>query len=143
MDRTTRRAGLGDAPWHGFFHGLLSIIILGLSAALYHHFKTDGDDFFNRGLRNVYLYDLIVPFVGRPIVLALALLIPLLYIAGFGWTVYEYQKYAKYLDHHRIALALVVFLGIAAFLGLLAFISEITMFRRRRTGTTAGPAVKV
>ncbi|KAG8762286.1 hypothetical protein FRC19_003643 [Serendipita sp. 401] len=154
MDSTTRRAGLGDAPFHGIFHTIVSIVILGLSAFLYHHFKVNGDDFFNKGLRDVYLYDLIVsvlaiggglliclPFIGRPIVLAIALLIPLLYIGGFGWTVYEYRKYARHLDHRHTALALVVFLGIAAFLGLLAFIAELSMFRRRRTTTTSKRAV--
>ncbi|CAG7850895.1 SubName: Full=Uncharacterized protein {ECO:0000313/EMBL:CCA68258.1} [Serendipita indica DSM 11827] len=144
MDRATRSEGLGNAPFHGVFHTILSIIILGLSAFLFHHYKEGGDDYF-RPLRNVYLYDLIVsvlaiggglliclPIIGRPIVLAIALLIPLLYIGGFGWTEYEHHKHARFFPHHGVATALVVFLGIAAFLGLIAFIGEISIFRRRR-----------
>ncbi|PVG01229.1 hypothetical protein CPB86DRAFT_781804 [Serendipita vermifera] len=152
MDRTTRSEGLGNAPFHGFFHTIISIIIMGLSAFLYHHFKVGGDNYY-RPLRNVYLYDLIIsilaiagglliclPVIGRPIVLAIALSIPLLYMAGFGWTEYEHHKAARFLPHNGAATALVVFLGFAAFLGLIAFFAEISMFHRRRT-TTKGTVV--
>lgn len=59
MDRATRSEGLGRAPFHGVFHTIISIIILGLSAYLYHHFKSGGDDYIP-ALGRVYLYDLIV-----------------------------------------------------------------------------------
>jgi len=154
MDRATRSEGLGRAPFHGVFHTILSLIILGLSAYLFHHFKKGGDDYIP-ALNRVYLFDLIVsalaaagglliclPVIGRPIVLAIALLIPILYIVGFGWTEYEHHHIAKFVVHHSVSTALVVFLGIAAFLGLIAFIAELSMFRRRSTTTTAkGPLV--
>jgi hypothetical protein len=59
MDRVTRSEGLGRAPFHGVFHTIVSIIILGLSAYLYHHFMKGGDDYIPE-LGRVYLYDLIV-----------------------------------------------------------------------------------
>lgn len=152
MDRATRSEGLGNAPFHGVFHTILSIIILGLSAFLFSKFKEGGDNEFGP-LRNVYLYDLIVsalaiagglliclPIIGRPIVLAIALLLPLLYIAGFGWTEYEHHVHQQFMPHDGVAIALLVFLGLAAFLGLFAFIAEISMFRHRRA-TTKGPVV--
>lgn len=77
------------------------------------------------------------PIIGRPIVLAIALLIPILYIVGFGWTEFEHHKYQQYMAHDDVAIALLVFLGIAAFLGVFAFIAEITMFRNRASTTTA------
>jgi len=145
MDRVTRSEGLGNAPFHGVFHTIVSIIILGLSAYLFSQFH----DVFDP-LSHVYLFDLIVsalaiagglliclPIIGRPIVLGIALLIPILYIVGFGWTEYEHHKYQQYMAHDDVAIALLVFLGIAAFLGIFAFIAEITMFRHRATTTTA------
>jgi hypothetical protein len=48
----------------------------------------------------------------------------------------EHHRIAKYVVHHSVATALVVFLGIAAFLGIIAFIAELSMFRRRATTTT-------
>jgi hypothetical protein len=59
MDRATRSEGLGRAPFHGVFHTIISIIILGLSAYLFSHFKKGGDDYIPE-LNRVYLYDLIV-----------------------------------------------------------------------------------
>jgi hypothetical protein len=59
MDRVTRSEGLGRAPFHGVFHTIVSIIILGLSAYLFHHFHQGGDDYIP-ALGRVYLYDLIV-----------------------------------------------------------------------------------
>jgi hypothetical protein len=152
-----------DAVFSGVFHTIVSIIILGLSAFLFSKFHNVFDP-----LSNVYLYDLIVsalavagglliclyvtssshvtlnshtmvrPIIGRPIVLAIALLIPILYIVGFGWTEFEHHKYQQFMAHDDVAIALLVFLGIAAFLGIFAFIAEITMFRHRgATHTTA------
>lgn len=59
MDRATRSEGLGRAPFHGAFHTIVSIVILGLSAALFHRFKK-GSGIHVPALRRVYLYDLIV-----------------------------------------------------------------------------------
>lgn len=59
MDRATRSEGLGRAPFHGVFHTIISLIILGLSAFLFHHFKSGGDDYVP-ALSHVYLFDLIV-----------------------------------------------------------------------------------
>jgi len=145
MNRTTKSEGFGRAPFHGAFHTILSLIILGLSAYLFHQFRRGGPN-YSEPLRKVYLYDLIVsvlavggglllclPVIGHAVVLAIALLLPILFIIGFGWTEYEHHHLAKFLPHHGIATTLVVFLAIAAFLGLIAFIYEISMFRRRST----------
>jgi hypothetical protein len=76
------------------------------------------------------------PIIGRPVVLAIALLLPILYIAAFGWTEYEHQQHQRFMEHDKVAIALLVFLGIAAFLGIFAFIGEISLFRHRGTNTT-------
>ncbi|CAG7853386.1 SubName: Full=Uncharacterized protein {ECO:0000313/EMBL:CCA76072.1} [Serendipita indica DSM 11827] len=127
-------------PIYGAWVATMSLITLGLSAALFARFRPGARLFFGP-LRNVYLYDMLVslaalifslwlciPRISRRAKLIILTIMTLLFLAAFGWTEHQHYYNAWRFRWYSTSTALVVFLGLIAFPLLLFWLIDMTLY---------------